>query len=340
MPILHPQRRPATTVFSLAVLGLLTFAVTFAVVKASHSPIANAPPPESPTVVPITASGLSFEAPDDIPAGWTTLRFTNASGMTHFALLERLPDGVGVADHQSDVAPLFQKGFEQMAAGQSEAASQTFAQLPEWFHDVTFVGGPGLVAPGRTAEATVRLEPGTYLLECYAKTNGVFHSYNSLPNAYGMVREITVTDGEGRRAAAPTPTLELEISKEQGIQRIDDADLRPGTHTVAVHFRNQSTYQNFVGHDVHLARLDSSTSVGTLAAWMDWTQPEGLDTPAPVSFVGGTNEMAAGETAYFTVDLAPGRYAWVAEVPQPDEKGMLKPFMVPPGDEITSRDGN
>ena len=339
MPILHPQRHPATTVFSLTVLGLLTFALTFVVVEASHNPYADAPPPEPSPVVSITARGLSFEAPDEIPAGWTTLRFTNASGLTHFALLERLPDGIGVADHQADVAPLFQKGFEQMAAGQSEASAQTFAQLPKWFHDVAFVGGPGLVAPGQTAEATVRLTPGTYLLECYVKTSGVFHSYNPLPNAYGMVHEITVTDGDSR-ATPPEQSLDLVISSEHGIERRGDTPPRPGTHTVAVHFRDQSTYKNFVGHDVHLARLDSSTTTDTLAAWMDWTQPGGLDTPAPVSFVGGTNEMPAGQTAYFTVDLAPGRYAWVAEVPRPDEKGMLKPFTVPSSDEITTRDEN
>jgi hypothetical protein len=312
MPILHPQRRPATTFFSLTLLAFLAFGVTFVVV----------------------------EAPESLPAGWTTLQFTNASGMTHFALLERLPEGVGVADHQADVAPLFQTGFEQLAAGQAEA-SKTFGQLPEWFHDVAFVGGPGLVGPGRTAEATVHLEPGTYLLECYVKTNGVFHSYNPLPDTHGMVREITVPDdGDRVRTSPPTPSLELAISQAKGIERIDEGPIRPGTHTVAVHVRDQTTYSNFVGHDVHLARLPPGATTDTLAAWMDWTQPGGLDTPAPVSFVGGTNEVPAGDTAYFTVDLAPGRYAWVAEVPRPDEKGLLKPFTVSSGDELTSGGGN
>jgi hypothetical protein len=40
--------------------------------------------------------------------------------------------------------------------------------------------------------------------------------------------------------------------------------------------------------------------------------------------------MPAGGTAYFTATLEPGRYAWIAEVTNPAEKGMLKIFVVPP----------
>lgn len=38
--------------------------------------------------------------------------------------------------------------------------------------------------------------------------------------------------------------------------------------------------------------------------------------------------MPAGNTAYITVNLEPGNYAWVAEVPNPKEKNMLKTFSV------------
>jgi len=36
----------------------------------------------------------------------------------------------------------------------------------------------------------------------------------------------------------------------------------------------------------------------------------------------------SGSVAYFTVDLSPGNYAWVAEVPDPQGKGMLETFTV------------
>ena len=283
--------------------------------------------PDDPNVVEIVARGLTFEAPDNISSGWTTFRLKNESGMAHFALIERLPEGIGLEDQQEEVAPVFQEGMDLLNEGKVDAAMEAFGKLPEWFGDLVFLGGPGLVSPGRSAEATVYLEPGTYLIECYVKTNGVFHSYNPNPDTYGMVHALTVTEEESD-ASAPAPTLEITLSRERGVEV--DGEVSAGQHTVAVHFADQVAHENFVGHDVHLVRLEEDTDVEALETWMDWTQPTGLETPAPASFVGGINEMPAGETAYFTVVLEPGRYAWIAEVPNPGEKGMLKTFRVPP----------
>lgn len=280
-------------------------------------------------VVEVTARGLQFEAPDEIASGWTTFRFTNASTMIHFAVVERLPEGIGIADQQAQVAPVFQEGLNLLNAGEPEAAMEEFGKLPDWFSQIVFLGGPGLTSPGRTSEATVYLEPGAYLLECYVKTNGVFHSYNPSPPAYGMVREFTVSDAASG-AAEPAATLEITLSSARGIEV--QGEPAAGEQTVAVHFEDQRTHENFVGHDVHVVRLTEDTDLEALATWMDWSKPEGLETPAPAEFIGGTNEMPAGETAYFTVQLEPGRYAWIAEVTAPDEKAMLKTFVVSPDD--------
>jgi hypothetical protein len=277
-------------------------------------------------VVEVVARGLTFEAPDSIPAGWTTFRFTNASAMTHFALIERLPDGIGIARQQEEVAPVFQDGMNHLAAGDPEAAMEAFGTLPEWFGQVVFLGGPGLLAPGRTADASVYLEPGTYLLECYVKTGGVFHSYSPDPARFGMVHEFAVA-GAPADTTAPRAALELTLSSERGIEMAGTPE--SGEHVVAVHFEDQTVHGNFVGHDVHLVRLADTTNLEPLAAWMDWTRPDGLETPAPVEFVGGINEMPAGSTGYFTIRLEPGHYAWIAEVPDPARKGMLKAFTVP-----------
>ena len=56
---------------------------------------------------------------------------------------------------------------------------------------------------------------------------------------------------------------------------------------MAVTFEDQAVYGNFVGHNVHLVRLEDDT------------------------------------------DLEPGRYAWIAEVPEANAKGMLQIFEVP-----------
>ncbi len=280
---------------------------------------------ESPGVVEVVARGLTLEAPAEIPSGWTTFRFKNESGVIHFAVLERLADGHGIGDQQELIAPVFQAGMNLLNAGEVDAAMAKFGELPEWFGEIVFLGGPGFVSPGRTAEASVHLVPGTYLLECYVKTDGVFHSYNPDPSTYGMVHEFTVTE-ESSGAAEPAASLHITLSSERGIEV--EGNPRPGNHVVAVSFEDQMVHENFVGHDVHLARLNDDSDLEELATWMDWRQPTGLETPAPVEFLGGTHEMPAGETAYFSVRLEPGDYAWIAEVANPDEKGMLKTFTV------------
>lgn len=297
--------------------------------SASSGPttFATVPPPgEGANVLELTARGLRFEGPDRIPSGWTTIRMANESGLAHFAVLERMPEGYGHAEQQEEIAPVFQEGMDLLNAGESEAALAVFETLPAWFGEIVFLGGPGLVSPGEVAQMTVDLEPGTYLLECYVKTNGVFHSYNRTPGATGMVHEITVTD-EASGAPKPEPTIELSISSTDGIKGV--RDLRPGSHTVAVHFDDQIVHEHFLGHDVHLVRLEDDTDLDALAAWMNWTRPTGLETPAPVRFLGGTHEMPTGETGYFDVVLRPGRYAWIGEVPDPGDKGMFEIFEVP-----------
>lgn len=287
------------------------------------------PPAMQNGVVDVVANGLKFEAPDSIPSGWTTFRFKNKADVTHFAVIERLPEGIGIADQQEEVAPIFQEGMDFLSAGQPDSAFAAFGKLPEWFGQIVFMGGPGLTGPEDSSQTTVHLEPGNYLLECYAKTDGNFHSYNANPGKYGMVHQFTVTtDSSG--VAAPMADLNMTLSSERGIEI--DSVITPGQHTVAVHFEDQKQHENFVGHDVHLAHLEDDTDLQQLATWMNWMEPTGLQAPVPGEFLGGAEEMPAGNTEYFTVTLEPGRYAWISEVANPFEKGMLKVFTVTAGD--------
>lgn len=280
---------------------------------------------DAPGTVTVVATALSFDAPSEIPAGWTTIRFVNQSPMTHFVLVERLPEGQGVASQQEQVAPVFQEGMNQLARDDVDEALATFGELPVWFGDIVFTGGPGLTGPGLTSSATVFLEPGTYLLECYVKTAGIFHSFNPDPATYGMVHQITVT-ADTTDVREPTASMKIEISSENGIQV--DGQPQVGPQTISVHFVDQTAHENFVGHDVHVARLSPDADLDALERWMDWTTPGGLEIPAPAEFIGGLNEMPADATGYFTVTLEPGRYVWVSEVPGARGKGLLKEFSV------------
>ena len=63
---------------------------------------------------------------------------------------------------------------------------------------------------------------------------------------------------------------------------------------------------------------------------MNWADPKGLITPSPegFTFLGGVNDMPAGNTGYFEVNLKPGNYAFISEVPNALSKNMLKTFVV------------
>jgi hypothetical protein len=309
-------------------LGTALLIATVSCAPTDDNQAAPASIAETEGLVEVIARDLELVAPDTIPSGWTTFRFTNTAPMIHFAVVERFPEGMGIEEHQQSIAPLFQEGFALLSAGQTDAALARFGELPPWFGEIVFMGGPGLTAPGHTSEASVYLQPGTYLLECYVKTDGVFHAYNPDPAMYGMVHEFTVTDAASD-ATEPAASLRLTISSEDGI--VVEGDVVPGEHTVAVDFVDQMVHENFVGHDVHLVRLTDETDLDALDRWMDWTTPTGLMSPAPAEFLGGTNEMPAGTTSFFTVTLEPGDYAWIAEVSRAADKGMLVRFTVPAG---------
>ena len=280
---------------------------------------------------------------DEVPSGWTTFRFTNASHSDHFVLLYRVPQeaidaaasaGEPLLDHWHDaITTPFQDEFNPYVAGDisyedflGNLVGAISASAP-WFFSpgAPASGGPGLTSAGQTSQTTLLLEPGTYILECYVKDEDEqFHSYN------GMLQQLTVT-AEPSGAREPSANAVLELSSSDGI-RVPD-DMRPGMQTIAIRFLDQAVYEHLQGHNAHLVKLDSTDPalLADLASWMDWRAEGSLAFRAPegAEFLGGTMEMAAGGTAYYTVNLVPGTYAWIAEVPDPSTKNMLKTFTVP-----------
>ncbi|NQV72977.1 hypothetical protein HQ496_07630 [bacterium] len=275
-------------------------------------------------VVELTIDGLSISGPDEITPGWTTFRVRNNSEMTHFLLFDKMPDSLDVWDHKN-VAAVFQEGMNLINAGDQEAAFATFGKLPAWYQDVVFWGGPGFIAPKSSFELTMFVPEGRFIIECYVKTNGVFHSYTSIEDALGMVHQLDVT-GSPSTSTSPVANLEVSISSTEGIQLTGTPEA--GEQVFSVEFLDQIVHESFLGHDVQLVRLDGDMTVDELAPWMNYLNPEGLETPAPALFLGGVNEMPAGQTAYFKVNLDSGRYALIAETPNAVGKNMALEFTV------------
>lgn len=294
--------------------GCMLTALALGACRADRDTAGGAPAAGAPGEVSVVGREYAFDAPDTLPSGWTTIAFANQGTEPHFLMLTELPDGRTAADYLRDVGGAFDSGWAALQAGASKAdAGATIGRfLPAWYANARVMGGPGLVSPGNSVRTTLRLEPGTYVMECYVKTaDGRFHT------GLGMLHQLIVTDSENG-AAPPDGDLALTVANT----RLDGPDtVTAGAHIVAVHFAEQPEVG--LGNDVHVAQVASAEGLDSLLPWMDWMNVDGLRTPAPVPFFGGTHEMPAGNTAYFTLDLAPGRYAWVPEGGDPSRAAVF-----------------
>ncbi|MCJ7814796.1 MAG: hypothetical protein MUP31_01965 [Xanthomonadales bacterium] len=272
--------------------------------------------------IEIVTENMNFKMLDEISSGWHTFRYSNQSDQTHFFLLEKYPQGKTLKDAKKEVFPVFQEGMDFIFNGEPEEGVAAFGNLPPWYSQVVLSGGSGLISPWTTSETTLKLAPGYYVVECYVKMpNGTFHS------VVGMAAALVVSS-EVAPELQITPDVNIAISSTVGI--VFDDNIHKGKQTFSVFFKDQVVHENFVGHDVNLVKYDDGADLKVLEKWMNWANPMGLISPSPegFTFLGGVNDMPAGSTGYFTAELEPGNYAFVAEVPNSLGKNMLKTFVV------------
>ena len=273
-------------------------------------------------VIDIITRSMEFQSVDTITSGWNTFKYQNLSNETHFFLMDKYPEGKTVENTLTDIAPVFEEGMDLINKGRAEEGFAVFGKLPEWFGDIVFSGGSGLIGPKETAVTTINLKPGYYIMECYVKMpNGMFHT------SMGMAKPIIVTD-ENSGNTPPEPTINITVSNNEGI--VYDKTITKGKQVFSVFYKEQKQHENFMQHDVNLVKLEDHANEDALEAWMDWSDPKGLITPVPegITFLGGVNDMPAGRTGYFYADLKPGKYALISEVPNTKEKGLFKVFEV------------
>jgi len=268
-------------------------------------------------VVEVIARDFNFEVVDEIPSGWTTFQFRNMGHAEHFFLLNLLPDTISFETYHNEVTRPFDVVFDSLKAGKSkeEAIGMLVEMIPGWyFTSVKQMGGTGIITAGKSTQVILKLEPGTYAMECYIKEQGVFHT------ALGMIRSITVRE-EFRELEHPQADMNITLTNYKIETK---GEVKAGKNTVAVHFKEHPELG--MGNDVHLIRLNDTTDIDEVILWLDWMNIKGLESPAPVEFLGGAQEMPAGYTAYFTADLVPGNYAWISE--SSAAKGMVEMFIV------------
>jgi len=301
---------------TLSFRGSLFVAIPMCLIAVACQPAAEEvteTPPESPTaevaeasspsgLVEVRLEDFAFYAPARMASGWTTFRMTNGGEQPHLMILWKLPEGVNF-DAYAEFGRAFQDHYDRYFAGetgQQEMIDSVVGDLPEWFGELKGMGGVALTSPGLTSETTVLLEPGEYVMECYVVTpEGQFHGTE------GMLRPLIVTD---ETTDLEPPEADVRITLTNYAMEVE-GDPTAGEQVIAVYAADQA--EGIILHDVNLARLDSDTSLEEVANWMSWI--DALRSPAPAEFLGGADHLAGGSTGYFSVDLEPGRYAFVSE---------------------------
>lgn len=122
---------------------------------------------ENPITIP--AEDYAFQAPDQIPSGWTTIQYENQGNEPHFLLIAKVPDGHTFEEYATDVLLPFNEvwyAVRDEGISPEEVMERLGANLPEWFWTVEFMGGTGVISPGFSSEISLNLAPGNYVLEC------------------------------------------------------------------------------------------------------------------------------------------------------------------------------
>ncbi len=267
--------------------------------------------PVRPVLVSLSATEYAIQAPDSVPAGWTTLRFANHGQELHYAHIVRLDSGKTVSE----------------LVGAYAEAIRTSGPRPSW---VTRFGGPGGTAPGDSASVTQLLEPGSYVWICPVEDDagsphfgkGEFKSFVVYP------AESPLAVGLAAPEAAVTIRL-LDFSFDLG------DSLPSGQYTVRV--QNAGVEP----HDLVLMKLAPGVTVEELERWLNPERArrpgEAEEPPPPMESigtpVGGVAAIRPTMEAFFEADISPGEYVLMCMATAPDgrshiEHGMIRPLSV------------
>jgi hypothetical protein len=187
--------------------------------------------PTSRTVT-VIAKDFAFEAPDSVPAGWTTFRMLNQSANIHHAQIVRLDSGKTFADVEASL-----KGPP--------------GPPPAWVVDV---GGPNAPNPQGESNATIELQPGNYVMLCFVDIPDKAPHFMK-----GMVRPLKVTAASGP-SSAPVPDIVVSLSDYAFT--VKSGTLSTGKHIVQVVNDGPQV------HELELVKLEPGKTTKDFLAWM------------------------------------------------------------------------
>ncbi len=246
--------------------------------------------------IEIGAADYSFSMADTVASGWSKVTLKNAGKEVHHVQLFRAKSGV--------TGPQL---LEAIKTGPEAIFKIASAE-----------GGAGTTVPTSSTETLVRLLPGTYLLACFVSGD------DHVPHlAKGMVKVVTVTEASGGSLLTAPATEGTVVLKDFAIASFPDT-LSAGRHLFRVTNAGPQT------HEANILQLAPGKTARDAIDF--FTNPAG---PPPFTPVGGVQGITTGvEDAILVVDLKPGNYLAICNIPDPasgkphSALGMIKEFSV------------
>ena len=170
-------------------------------------------------VVDVDAGEFYFRAPESIPAGLTTFRLRQVGIVAERTKAGQRGRGI-VLDQKDPTYGFHMLWVFRLDDGKVMAdffralQAQEVPKMP-W---VKHLGGPGFALPPRTTNATLDLEPGSYILVC--QVGAAREDQTRHHGLKGMIRPLTVVPavGAGPRVAAPKPDVVVRIMENAAFE--------------------------------------------------------------------------------------------------------------------------
>jgi len=247
----------------------------------------------NPSVASFSAWDDRFEGPDSIPGGQITIRLHNRGKDLHQLQLLKLDEGKSAADL-------------------AVALRETGGVVPRW---AKHMGGPNGIGSGDTSEATMYLEPGSYVIVC-----GIPTKKHKTHAALGMQKALNVVEN------APTfPEFYGNFHMAMfDYEFVVVQPMKKGRHTFYVINRGSQA------HQASLIRLNRGASAHDVLKAFTRDAPLSL----PGKLIGGISGLEPGGDGTFTAEFTPGRYALICLFSDPTghnshaAKGMVMNFTI------------
>lgn len=244
-------------------------------------------------VVDVAAGEYAFRAPDTVAAGLVTFRLRQEGRVK--AGVHLSPAGRdSLVTHAGDATAGFHMLWVvRLDSGRTAAdlfrAERDRAPIPG-----RIIGGPGFAYPPGTANATMTLHPGNYVLACFV--GSAREDRNRYHLLKGMFRPLTVVPAAGPPPRLPAPDVILTIdSADQAT--FSTPITRAGPWRMLV--RNNSPKRV----EVAIVRIFPGHSAEEALAWRR------RDGRPPVSEPwGGLAGVARGDSMLTTITFVPGTY--------------------------------